>query len=431
MLDGRLSRKSELGGLRHAQLTSVTVRMHHPLQDKTVRPIGSACLLRLLVALAAPLVLVWWFPYFPTIDGPAHVHVSHAIRHVLAGDPVYADFFQFNEHITPNLLTEWALLGLMFLVSPLVAEKVLLTLYFGGLALAGFYAVRAVQPHAAPLSLLVLFCGFSYSFVFGFYNFSISAILLLAWLAFWWRHREHGGWKVAAGHVGFAVACYFTHLFALAVSLMAIGAVGIGVMVRDWVRREPDGPQTLRWWGRFLRTHVLPPAIGSLPALLGGVLFLYQRMGGQVDLVGDIGELGYLEIGLWVRLVGLVSAAALAPYHWYEIVATSAFAVLLFVMVFGFARRGGRFVEAIPFGVAAGIFLLAYFISVGLFQHAHRARGALDAVAVPAVRAHHVHPLAGGAAAKGLPGPEGAGRRPGADAGRIGGALCGVCPHQQ
>jgi hypothetical protein len=35
------------------------------------------------------LALVWCFQFFPSVDGPAHVHLAHAFMEALRGDDFY------------------------------------------------------------------------------------------------------------------------------------------------------------------------------------------------------------------------------------------------------------------------------------------------------------------------------------------------------
>lgn len=308
------------------------------------------------VALAAHLSIIWLFPFFPTIDGPAHVHLAHGMHAAMAGDAFYADFFEFNERITPNLLTELTLFALMSVAPPLVAEKVLLTVYFVGFAVVSLFAVRSIQPHAGPLALFVFFCSVSFPLGFGFYNFAFSTVVLLAWLAFWWRTRTHFTLRRVLGHAAFSLLCYGVHLFALGASLLAIAAVGLGVVVRDWFKKPRSGPRTLQWWGEFLRTHALAPLLGSLPALVLAAGFVLPRLPGT-EQVGV-----YLsDMDLVFRLRALLSGASLAVFAPLEVVPVAAYVVGLIAFSYHFARRSENFWQGLPFAVAFFVFILLYF----------------------------------------------------------------------
>ncbi len=318
--------------------------------------IAHPAFLALAAALAAHLLLVWAFPFFPTIDGPAHVHLGYGMGRALAGDPFYAEFFRFNERVPPNLLAELALMALSWLVPPLVAEKILLSLYFTAFAAAAWFAVRAVQPAAAGVAVLLLYCSVSFPLAFGFYNFSFSTVLLLAWLGYWWRTRLTARPLVVVGHGAFAAVCYATHIFALGAALLAIGAVGLGVVVRDALGGVPDGPRGGRWWRGFLRTHVLPPLAGSLPVLVLAAGFLLSRGGQTRQAVADLGALH------WERLAALLAGRSFAAYGVLDAVPAAAFVIVLAVALYLYARRGGRFHKAIPFGVGAAVFALVYLL---------------------------------------------------------------------
>src|SRR6478672_1600454 len=82
-------------------------------------------LLALLLLHVAPL---WFFPYFPSQDGPAHLENAVILRDY-RDRPVLQEFYEPNLSPDPNWLGHLILAGLMTVLPLLVAEKVLLTGY--------------------------------------------------------------------------------------------------------------------------------------------------------------------------------------------------------------------------------------------------------------------------------------------------------------
>src|SRR5260370_213184 len=68
--------------------------------------------------------------------------------------PVFRESYAINHNPTPNWLGHLALAGLILISNPLVAEKILLSVYILALPLAVRYAFRAIRLESAPLALL-------------------------------------------------------------------------------------------------------------------------------------------------------------------------------------------------------------------------------------------------------------------------------------
>src|SRR5688572_30595354 len=82
----------------------------------------------------ATLAPVWFFQYFPTVDGPAHFYNASIIRELLFGDAeIFNSFFKFNPQPVPN----WSghllavILGIFFPVW--VIEKIVVLLIVVGI----------------------------------------------------------------------------------------------------------------------------------------------------------------------------------------------------------------------------------------------------------------------------------------------------------
>ena len=311
----------------------------------------------LVLALTLQLALVWSFDFFPTVDGPAHAHLAYGMAEAASGNAFYADYFTLNDSFPPNLLTELSLFLMMRIFPPLVPEKILLTIYFVTFAVAATLALRSIEPASTPLSLFVFMCSISFPLGFGFYNFSFSTVLLLAWLAYWYSTRNSIRLHVAAGHLVFSFACYATHIFALGVSLLAISAICVGLIMRHLFPDKAGGARNYEWWRHFLRTHVLPPILGSIPALLLASHFLFQHLS-----YSNLKSAGAADLGIGARLLAFISGYSLAFFSQPERVVVTLFSVLIIMFVYHFARRGGRFRESLPFACAAMIFLLVYLI---------------------------------------------------------------------
>ena len=73
---------------------------------------------------------IWLFTYFPSQDGPAHIYNAYVLKsfHDFEEGKLMRQYYQLNLTLFPNWFTHAFLALCMYVVSPLFAEKILLSL---------------------------------------------------------------------------------------------------------------------------------------------------------------------------------------------------------------------------------------------------------------------------------------------------------------
>jgi hypothetical protein len=271
------------------------------------------------------LVPVWAFTYLPTTDGAAHLASADVMRKI--GDPAHSVFRQYyfvsNKPI-PNLIGHLALAGLMSFFSPLVAEKVLVSLYIVLFPLAVRYALRSIRPRAAPLAFLAFPMVYSYLFAQGFYNFCLSIAVFFFVVGYWIRHRDRlNVWRGAA-LMGLGLLLYSCHLFSL---MMACGVMGI---LAVWF-----GAREYKKNVRLVLRRAVVTLLAMLPALVLAVLFRPSAAKFQGNAADE-----------WSPkddLVGLLQFSSLVSYRtgeaWLGGGVASLFGALVLLVLFGKIKR--------------------------------------------------------------------------------------------
>jgi hypothetical protein len=308
------------------------------------------------IAVAAQLTLVWGFEFFPSVDGPAHVHLAHALYEALRGDGFYGSLVELNSKISPNMATQGMMVALMAIASPFVAEKIWLTLYFASFVGAGAYTLSGINKNSLCFLPFLTFCSISFPVAFGFYNFSFSTVVFLAWFGFWWRHRDRFTMGIVLGHALFAAIAYVTHIFAFIVTLLGIGLAATTAILlrvhRDWKNAVPDPRQ----WRYPLLSHALPPLLGSIPELIACLHFLFFRFGAYTT-AGAAKLAAEPE-----RLIKLFVATSLTPYDRTESIPAAIFVPTLLFLLYYLVRRGSDLKGSIPIAACFAGFLVLYLI---------------------------------------------------------------------
>ena len=176
---------------------------------------------RLYAAVALVTVIpIWCVQYLPTGDGPSHVYNSWILHQLLRGahGPI-AEWFRIDWRPHPNWLGHAAMALLMFIVKPVVAEKIFLTfvvllfLY----AMWRFTAVKTMAFLAVP---------FAYNLMlqYGFYNFCAGLGFYFLTLAIWWKRRERADARTIAIIAALLLLCYFSHPIP---AVLAAGSIGL------------------------------------------------------------------------------------------------------------------------------------------------------------------------------------------------------------
>ncbi len=195
------------------------------------------------------LVPVWAFPYVPTQDGPAHLYNAQLLKDFHDPAAGYAAFYELRGELLPNLTSHLLLMALMYVLPPLVAEKVLVSLYVLGCAGAYRYFLGAFGPRCRALAWAGLLLVYPRCFWMGFYNFCLSLVLFWLILGYVLRRRGNLPWTELPVLLVLFTLAYFTHLAGYLLALA--GAVGVLVLVPP----------------RSARTPILL-VLGALPSLL-------------------------------------------------------------------------------------------------------------------------------------------------------------------
>jgi hypothetical protein len=315
----------------------------------------TAALLIILIALnLAPL---FWILVPPTQDGPAHLSLASTWKHLLAHDsPALERYFEINRFPEPNLLGHVALMLLLKIMTPFVAEKVLFGIFVATLPLAACYAIRSVKP-GGPLwpALLIVPFGWSKMMQAGFYNFCLSLPVFYLCLGFFLRVFDRlTAFRVAVLGL-LTLLLYFSHA-------MSIGMffVSVALLVPWWIWVECGNDWT-KWKAQGSRVASLLAALAPAGVLYAAFL-VRNRVATHaygISLIERIGKLAVLSslirhrwaeaicsIGILLLFASLTAAwIAGRPHPWKArradgLLALAALFLLILLVIPDFASGG-------------------------------------------------------------------------------------------
>jgi hypothetical protein len=182
------------------------------------------CVFAALIALEC--LPLWVFRYFPSQDGPSHLH-NAVVTANYASEPSYREYYRLT-FFQPggNLLTHFLLTGLVKIAPAFIAEKILLTGYIALFALAFHWLLSALTEHSRYSSLFVFLLIPNLFFHLGFWNFCYGIALSLLMIGYFVRLR--GAWTgrsiALLGLAGFVV--YLSHAVSWAICATAVATLG-------------------------------------------------------------------------------------------------------------------------------------------------------------------------------------------------------------
>jgi len=218
---------------------------------------------------------IWVFKYFPAQDGPCHIYNSFILKHY--NDPNYrfSEFYEINKKLVPNWTSHAFMMLLMYLVPPLIAEKILLTVYVILMAVGMLYLLNAAGKDRAPLIFIGFPFIYNYLFLMGFYNFALSTALFVISIGYWLKHFLTFNVKNTVILAVLLIILYFCHAVSLVLALLSIGVMAILSLV-SFSNEEESVTSVRKFLHRIRWKQVLLSLLSMLPVI---ALLLYYTKG--------------------------------------------------------------------------------------------------------------------------------------------------------
>jgi hypothetical protein len=168
------------------------------------------------------IIPVWIVTYFPTQDGPSHLYNAKIMKEYNNPDYKFNEYYDLNLKVFPNWFSHAFLAGLMFVFPPLIAEKLLISIYIILFPLSLFYLINAVNRGNISFGILGFLFIYNYIFLMGFYNFVISMPLYFFAMGYWWKNRNSLSYRNIIILNILICVIFFCHLVSYTLTLISI-----------------------------------------------------------------------------------------------------------------------------------------------------------------------------------------------------------------
>lgn len=281
------------------------------------------------LVLGINLVLLSVTKFYPTMDGPAHLHNSNLLINLLTGNAIVSDFYIINNITIPNW-TSHILLSLFNAVLPgWLAEKLFLYTYIAGMAFSFRYFLKQTNPNNLYLSIFIF--PFSYTFLFhlGFYNFCLSFIFLFLTLGYYIKNIDVVSISKYLLLSFLLLLCYYSNILIFGFLGLTLGTFIIQTTI-SYYNKGHDVSTALRY---FLK-NVFFLFVSSLPSLIFALRFSIQTNFFQSDQQYTFQEL--------LRWIVDVRPLIVYAYHSDKILTSSFFYILLLLTSFIIFKKTGK-----------------------------------------------------------------------------------------
>ena len=236
---------------------------------------------------------IWIFQYFPSQDSPSHLENAKIILdHYLQNGSINQQYYLINHHLIPNLITYPLLVSLLLFFSPLVAEKIVLSIFVICFPLSIRYVLNSINPDSNYISLLAFPFIYNYTFQIGFLNYSYSIFILLIIFGYFIQcHDNLNATNILLLSI-LSTALFFSHPLSLLMSYVFI----VVYQLTDALINSRNGIKTnitinLLNWG-WLKNG-LKIFIAFLPSIILCVNYLLQQEGGKLVWISPLEVIAY------------------------------------------------------------------------------------------------------------------------------------------
>lgn len=143
-----------------------------------------------ILLLAAHIGLVWLLPYFPTQDGPSHIYNLVILKDLLNGGKEWGGFFTYQLRAVPNLGFHIIAYPMLNFFSPLVVEKIFVSIYTLLMSISVPIFLRTFDRPVFPFAYFVFPVVFNFTLLMGFYSYVMALPIFILAFSLGWKIRN-------------------------------------------------------------------------------------------------------------------------------------------------------------------------------------------------------------------------------------------------
>jgi hypothetical protein len=236
-----------------------------------------------IILLVVHLLPIWIFRYFPTQDGPSHIYNAYVLKDYHKHENYkIREVFKLNLTLFPNWTSHALMVLLMYVLPPIVCEKILVSICIVLLPLSLFYFLDAVDRGKTLFGLLGFIYAYNYLLHMGFYNFALSMSMFFFTLGYWWKHKDGMSTANLAALYALLLGTYLCHYqsylqLVLSLSFFAFFSCLHSAFVEIWgTRKELQNDEGTRSSSLSVLIGKLKPFLEFLGFMLPAYFIMFS-----------------------------------------------------------------------------------------------------------------------------------------------------------
>ena len=148
----------------------------------------------LLLSLCS-IVPIWLVGYFPSVNGPAFLFITHMFKEMSNPAFVYNEYFFPHLHYMPYLSIYFLLYCLSHLFTLATAQKIVLSLVVLLFPLSVFYFLKSIDVKKMVFGFPAYLIIYNFLFMRSYNNYVLAIALFFVFLGYWEKVKDHLTWK--------------------------------------------------------------------------------------------------------------------------------------------------------------------------------------------------------------------------------------------
>jgi len=136
------------------------------------------------------IAFVWFLPYFPSQDGPSHIYNLVILKDLINGGVEWGSFFTYQLRAVPNLAFTLLSYPLLQSFSPLIVEKIFISIYIVLLGISTYFFIDTFNKRSILFIFFIFPVIFNFNLMMGFYSYVITVSLFLFAFSISWKIRN-------------------------------------------------------------------------------------------------------------------------------------------------------------------------------------------------------------------------------------------------
>jgi hypothetical protein len=230
-----------------------------------------------------------------------------------------------NQQLVPNWFSHLVLAALMYIMSPFVAEKMLLSGYIILLPISMRYALQTIRPDTKFLAFLSFPFIYNFMFHMGFYNYSYGLPMFFFVVGYWLKCQKGFTLRNTITLCFLSLLLYFCHPISLVTAYMAIAVLTVWLVLFEFAPQLNQQRFDLHsLWKEFSR-RAIAPLYAFLPTI---ILFAMYALGKEDAEVKH----NIFPTSFWREALKLISLTSIPSYDKVEVLFSSALGCLFVVL---------------------------------------------------------------------------------------------------